>query len=68
MSITININLKHKWVKPFFSDIFRGYRDRVLAWKGLTVDKFSYLKWPTIFINEEFEKKVIDISPLLHCV
>ena len=45
-------------VNQSFSNVFRGYRNRILV---------SYLKLPTIFINEEFEQKVIDKSPLLHC-
>ena len=35
-----------------------------MAWNEYTVDKFSYLKWPKIFINVELKDEVIDTNPL----
>ena len=40
-------------------------RNRTLAWKGLTVDEFSYLKWPKTYLNGKLKNEFIDISPLL---
>ena len=35
-----------------------------MVWNEQTVEKFSYLKWPKIFINAEFRNEVICMDPL----
>ena len=44
---------------------FGVVRNRTLAWNGLTVDEFSYLKWPKIYLNGKFKNEFIDIPPPL---